>query len=65
MDATNLLESMRVNRKPTRAELSDAMNTLLDGANGPVLAAETAIGKEPVAAVDMLMALIEQIQQIA
>ena len=58
--ATNLLESMMKNRKPTRAELSDVMNTLIDGANGLVLAAETAIGEQPVAAVDMLMALIER-----
>ena len=47
--ATNLLESMLINRKPTRAELNDIINTLLDGADGLVLAAETAIGKHPVA----------------
>jgi pyruvate kinase len=58
--ATNLLESMMINRKPTRAELSDVMNTLLDGANGLVLAAETAIGKQPIPAVDMLRAIIER-----
>jgi ATP sulfurylase len=57
--ATNLLESMIVNRKPTRAELNDIINTLLDGANGLVLAAETAIGQHPVGAVDMVLNLIE------
>ena len=56
--ATNLLESMMVNRKPTRAELNDVMNTLIDGATGLVLAAETAIGQQPVAAVDILRSLI-------
>jgi pyruvate kinase len=38
--ATNLLESMLINAKPTRAELNDIVNTMLDGANGLVLAAE-------------------------
>ena len=58
--ATNLLESMIVNRKPTRAELNDITNTLLDGANGLVLAAETAIGQHPVGAVDMVLTMIER-----
>ena len=56
--ATNLLESMMTNSKPTRAEVNDVMNTLLDGATGLVLAAETAIGEQPVAAVDILRSLI-------
>ncbi len=58
--ATNLLESMMVNGNPTRAELNDVINTLIDGANGLVLAAETAIGKHPVAAVDILRSLISR-----
>jgi len=56
--ATNLLESMMTNSKPTRAEVNDVMNTLIDGATGLVLAAETAIGEQPVAAVDILRSLI-------
>jgi pyruvate kinase len=58
--ATNLLESMIVNRKPTRAELNDILNTLLDGASGLVLAAETAIGKHPVESVDIVLSMIER-----
>ncbi len=58
--ATNLLESMMVNRKPTRAEVNDVINTLIDGAKGLVLAAETAIGENPIAAVDMLRSLISR-----
>ncbi len=46
--ATNLLESMINSPSPTRAEINDIYNTLLDGATGLVLAAETAIGKFPV-----------------
>jgi len=61
--ATNLLESMIVNRKPTRAELNDIVNTLLDGGNGLVLAAETAIGQHPVGAVDILLSMIERFRR--
>lgn len=61
--ATNLLESMLTKRKPTRAELNDVINTLIDGASGLVLAAETAIGEQPIAAVDMLMTLIERYKE--
>jgi pyruvate kinase len=63
--ATNLLESMIANRKPTRAELNDIINTLLDGANGLVLAAETAIGQHPVGAVDMVLNMIGRYQRSA
>ena len=48
------------NRTPTRAELNDVMNTLIDGANGLVLAAETAIGNHIVDTVDALATLIER-----
>lgn len=58
--ATNLLESMITNRKPTRAELNDIVNTMLDGANGLVLAAETAIGGHPVRTADIVLGLIER-----
>jgi pyruvate kinase len=53
--ATNLLESMVVNRQPTIAEMNDIANTLLDGVHGLVLAAETAIGVDPCGAVDTVM----------
>jgi len=61
--ATNLLESMLSNRKPTRAEVNDIINTLIDGATGLVLAAETAIGDHPISAVDMVLTLIEQFRR--
>jgi pyruvate kinase len=56
--ATNLLESMVVNRTPTLAEANDIINTLVDGAHGLVLAAETAIGAHPVQSVDMVLRLV-------
>lgn len=58
--ATNLLESMVVSPVPTRAEINDIYNTLLDGADGLVLAAETAIGEHPVACAAMIRRLIQQ-----
>jgi len=58
--ATNLLESMVVNPRPTRAEANDVINTLLDGADGLVLAAEVAIGDYPVGCLSMIRALIRQ-----
>ena len=60
--ATNLLESMTEKIMPTRAEVNDVINTLTDGADGLVLAAETAIGKHPVACVNMVKALIHRFE---
>ena len=58
--ATNLLESMVTKKTPTRAEVNDVVSTLLMGADGLVLAAETAIGKFPVEAVTMIRKLIDE-----
>ena len=58
--ATNLMESMVTSPHPTRAEVNDVYNTLIDGADGLVLAAETAIGAYPVASVSMIRQIIEE-----
>ncbi len=58
--ATNLLETMVTQAKPTRAEVNDVFNTLLDGADGLVLAAETAIGVNPIGCISMISRLIGQ-----
>ena len=63
--ATNLLESMIENSKPNRAEVNDVINTLNDGADGLVLAAETAIGQHPVACVSMVKSLIYRFENPA
>jgi len=57
--ATNLLESMIEQKNPTRAEVNDVINTLIDGCGGLVLAAETAIGKYPVDCARMIMKMIK------
>lgn len=60
--ATNLLESMGDRRAPSRAEVNDVINTLLDGAAGLVLASETAIGKYPVEAARMTVNLMREFE---
>jgi len=52
--ATNLLENMIKNNEPTRAESNDVFSTLKQGASGLVLAAETAIGENPIECVKFL-----------
>ncbi len=58
--ATNLLESMVTQSTPTRAELNDIVSTLLMGADGLVLAAETAIGKYPIECIEMVKKIINE-----
>lgn len=57
--ATNLLETMIEKRNPTRAEVHDVVNTIVDGALGLTLAAETAIGKHPMECLNVLNKLIQ------
>lgn len=58
--ATNLLESMIEKESPSRAEVNDVVSTLMMGADGLVLAAETAIGKHPTQSVEMIRLLIDE-----
>ncbi len=61
--ATNLLESMITHPTPTRAEVNDIYNTLLDGADGLVLAAETAIGAHPIACASMVVKMVRNFEK--
>lgn len=58
--ATNLLESMVESPEPTRAEINDIYNTLADGADGLVLAAETAIGRYPIRCAAMVARMVHE-----
>lgn len=58
--ATQILESMRENPRPTRAEVSDAANAVIDGADALMLSAETSVGKYPVQSVERLNKIAAQ-----
>lgn len=60
--ATQMMETMITNQVPTRAEVNDVANSIMDGADAVMLSGETSIGKFPVEVIQQMRRIIESVE---
>ena len=62
--ATQMMESMIVQSRPSRAEANDVANSVLDGADAVMLSGETSTGRHPIAVIEAMMSIVTHTEEV-